>query len=107
MTMPAKTAGRWGDTSAKFIPALGGAYTPHQAAAVAKSRGLVHESDLPSGYIDSRLNAEWDDARAHEATMQKFKDLKKENNGDASIAWAETFSVDNMIQDGTLTEDKL
>jgi len=104
VSMPQKTAGRWGDTGGKFIPALGGTYTPHQAAKIAKDRGLVHESDLPSGFIDSKLNSEWDDARAHDKTMAKFKDLKAQH-GDASRAWAETFSVDEMKKTGTLKED--
>ena len=105
VSMPQKTAGRWGDTGGKYIPAFGKVLTPHQAAAEAKKRGLVHESDLPSGYIDSKLNKEWDDARAHDATMAKFKELKKTHNGDASRAWAETFSVDEMKKSGTLKED--
>jgi hypothetical protein len=102
--MPQKTAGRWGDTGGKYIPALGKTLTPYQAAQEAKKRGLVHESDLPSGYIDSKLNAEWDDARSHEKTMAKFQDLKTQH-GDASKAWAETFSVDEMKKSGTLKED--
>lgn len=105
ISAPAKTAGRWGDTGGKFIPALGGVYTPHQAAKVAKAKGLVHESDLPSGYIDSKLNKEWDDARQHDATMSKFKELKTQHGGDASRAWSEVFSVDNMKKQGTLKED--
>lgn len=104
VSMPQKTAGRWGDTGGKYIPALGKVLTPHQAAAEAKRRGLVHESDLPSGYIDSKLNKEWDDARQHDATMAKFKELKT-STGDASRAWAETFSVESMKQSGALKED--
>jgi len=101
--MPQKTAGRWGDSGGKYIPALGGTYTSQQAQKVAKERGLVHEADLPSGYIDSKLNSEWDEARAHDKTIAKFKDLKAQH-GDASRAWAETFSVDEMKKSGTLKE---
>lgn len=101
--MPQKTAGRWGDTAAKFIPALGGSYTTVQAEKVAREKGLVSEHDLPKGFIEDKMNKEWNEARQHDATMKKFKDLKTQH-GDASRAWAETFSVDEMTKNGTLQE---
>lgn len=103
VSMPAKTAGRWGDTPAKFIPALGGAYTTQQAEKVARERGLVSEHDLPKGFIEDKMNKEWNEAREHEKTMTKFKDLKTQH-GDASRAWAEVYSVDEMTKQGTLQE---
>lgn len=105
VSMPQKTAGKWGDTSAKFISAFGKEMTSSQAAAEAKKRGLVHEADLPKHFIEDRLDKEWQDARQHDATMEKFKELKKTHDGDASRAWSETFSVDEMKKSGTLKED--
>jgi hypothetical protein len=105
MPYPAKTAGRWGDTGAKFIPAFGKELTSSQAAAEAKKRGLVHEADLPKNFIEDRLDKEWQDARQHDKTMEKFKELKKAHDGDASRAWSEVYSVDEMKKSGTLKED--
>jgi len=101
---PAKTAGRWGDTQSKFIPAFGRELTTMEAEKEAKKRGLVSEHDLPKGFIEDKLNQEWNDARQHDATMTKFKDLKAQH-GDASRAWSEVFSVDEMKKQGTLKED--
>lgn len=105
VSMPQKTAGKWGDTGAKFISAFGKEMTSSQADAEARKRGLVHEADLPRHFIDDRLDKEWQDARQHDATMEKFKGLKKAHDGDASRAWSETFSVDEMKKSGTLKED--
>lgn len=105
VSMPQRTAGKWGDTGAKFISAFGKELTSSQAAAEAKKRGLVHEADLPKHFIDDRLDKEWQDARQHDATMERFKELKKTHDGDASRAWSETFSVDEMKKSGTLKED--
>lgn len=104
VSMPAKTAGRWGDTAAKFIPALGGSYTTVQAEKLAASKGLVSEHDLPKGFIEDKMNKEWNEARQHDATMSKFKQLKAQH-GDASRAWSEVFSVDEMKKSGSLKED--
>lgn len=101
---PQRTAGRWGDSGAKYVPAFGKELTTQQAEKEARKRGLIHESDLPSGFIDSKINSEWNEARAHDKTMQKFKDLKAQH-GDASRAWAETFSVDEMKKSGALSDD--
>jgi len=105
VSMPQKTAGKWGDTGARFISAFGKEMTSSQADAEAKKRGLVHEADLPKHFIDDRLDKEWQDARQHDKTMEKFKELKNAHNGDASRAWSETFSVDEMKKSGTLKED--
>ncbi|CAB5223767.1 Putative regulatory protein, FmdB, Zinc ribbon domain containing protein [uncultured Caudovirales phage] len=105
VSMPQKTAGKWGDTSAKFISAFGKEMTSSQAAAEAKKRGLVHEADLPKHFIEDRLDKEWQDARQHDKTMEKFNELKKTHDGDASRAWSEVYSVDEMKKSGTLKED--
>jgi len=105
VSMPQKTAGKWGDTSAKYISAFGKELTSTQAAAEAKKRGLVHEADLPKHFIEDRLDKESQEAQAHNKTMEKFQELKKTHDGDASRAWSETFSVDEMKKSGTLKED--
>lgn len=105
VSMPQRTAGKWGDTGARFISAFGKEMTSTQADAEAKKRGLVHEADLPKHFIDDRLDKEWQDARQHDKTIATFQDLKKAHNGDASRAWAETFSVEEMKKSGTLKED--
>lgn len=104
VTMPAKTAGRWGDTTAKFIPAFGKEMTSSQAAIEAKKRGLIHEADLPPHFIDDRLAKQDAEAAEHNKTMELFKQNKAANGGDASIAWADTFSVENMTKSGTFKE---
>jgi hypothetical protein len=103
--MPQRTAGKWGDTGARFISAFGKEMTSTQADAEAKKRGLVHEADLPKHFIDDRLDKEWQDARQHDKTIATFQDLKKAHNGDASRAWAEVFSVEEMKKSGTLKEN--
>lgn len=102
--MPQKTAGKWGDTGAKFISAFGKEMTSSQADAEARKRGLVHEADLPRHFIEDRLEGERQDAADHNATMTKFKDLKAQH-GDASRAWTELYSVGEMKKAGTLKED--
>ena len=100
--MPAKTPGRWGDSASKFIPAFGREMTYMEADIEAKKRGLVSEHDLPKNYIEDKLEAQDADAASHNATMKDFVEKKKEFNGDASRAWTEVFSTDNMVKNGTL-----
>ena len=106
VTMPAKTAGRWGDTSAKYIPAFGKELTTVQAEKEARRLGLVSEYDLPRHYIEDKLADQDADAALHLKTMSNFETVKKET-GDASRAWAETFSTERMISDGNLNSGDL
>lgn len=73
-----------------------------EAAKEAEKRGLVSEHDLPKNYIEDRLEAQDAEAAAHNATMKDFVEKKAEFNGDASRAWSEVFSQDNMVKNGTL-----
>lgn len=102
VSMPAKTPGRWGDSASKFIPAFGREMTSMEAEIEAKKRGLVSEHDLPKNYIEDKLEAQDADAASHNATIKDFVEKKKEFNGDASRAWTEVFSTDNMVKNGTL-----
>jgi putative FmdB family regulatory protein len=102
VSMPAKTPGRWGDSATKYISAFGREMTSMEAAKEAEKRGLVSEHDLPKNYIEDRLEAQDADAASHNATMKDFVEKKAEFNGDASRAWSEVFSTDNMVKAGTL-----
>ena len=104
LSAPARTAGRWGDTGARYISAFGKELTPMQADAEARKRGLVHERDLPQHFIEDKLASEWKDARDHDKVMEKFTENKRLAGGDASQAWAETFSVDAMEKSGLISE---
>lgn len=73
-----------------------------EADAEAKRRGLVSEHDLPKNYIEDKLEAQDADAASHNKTIKDFVEKKKEFNGDASRAWTEVFSTDNMVKNGTL-----
>lgn len=107
VSMPAKTPGRWGDSASKYIPAFGREMTSMQAAAEAEKRGLVSEHDLPKNYIEDKLEAQDADAAEHNNLMKKFVDTKEACGGDASRAWTEVFSVDNMVKAGTLDAGQL
>jgi hypothetical protein len=100
--MPAKTPGRWGDSASKYISAFGREMTSMEAASEAKKRGLVSEHDLPKNYIEDKLESQDADAASHNGIMKDFVEKKKEFNGDASRAWTEVFSTENMVKSGAL-----
>lgn len=94
---PAKTAGKWGDSTGHYDVGLG-RYVNNSGERdqLLAAKGLVAESDMPSGYFDSQVQASLDDSEQHERTMARYR-ANLETYGDKGIALAETFPAHEIL----------
>jgi len=98
VTMPQFTPGRWGDSHGGWNRGLN-CYVENSMHRdrILKERGLVHESDLPSGAVESHVTDVVNDHEAHNKTVSRFEGALAERGGDVSMAIADTFPAEECL----------
>jgi len=110
LTVISKTAGRWGDTglagstiNGVYDHQLGCWYsTSMERDKILKERGLISESDLPSGFVDDKIREQANEDRKFD-NMSKTYRAKLEKDGAtygvASKAIAEMLPAHQMLKE--------
>lgn len=92
------TPGRWGDSHGGWNKGLN-CYVEndmHRDRIMAQ-RGLVHESELPSGAVESHVTDVVNDHEEHNRTASRYERNLKDAGGDVSMAIAETFPAEECL----------
>ena len=108
ITMPAKTAGRWGNggnINGTYCRSLGKSFSNNaERDTYAAANGFVCSSDLASGQMDQVVHTSIAESEQNEIDTNKYKDILAKT-GDKAMAVAETFSVERMKANGVLDEE--
>lgn len=91
LSLVANTPGRWGDGRGYYDSALGTHINNAQHKdKVMAEKGLVHESDLSSGFCDSKVQDSINEKKSHDLDMSRYQ-ASVDKHGDMGRALAETF----------------
>lgn len=106
MPIPARTAGRWGDTGGGWDYSLGRHFNNSmEKEAYIKKHGLVSSSDAGGkSFVDDQVHKQIVAHEQHVKDVDDYTRLKKET-GSVEKALAETFSVDKLKSRGLLDSD--
>jgi len=106
MPLPARTAGRWGDTGGGWDHSLGRHFNNSmEKEKYLRANGLVAASDVGGiGFVDDQVHKQIVDTDNHMKDVADYERLKKET-GSIEKAIAETFSVDKLKSRGMLDTD--
>jgi len=106
LSAPLRTPGRWGDTGGGYDRALGRHFNNSmEKEKYLRANGLVAASDVGGkSFVDDVVAKEEAKHYQHEKDISTFKDILS-TTGDASRAYADTFSVDALKGKGLLDSD--
>ena len=92
VSMPAKTAGRWGDTGSYFDRGMGCQVenSVHKEQLM-KQKGLTPLSDYKSDFIETHQHKQIQEKLEHDKTVSTYKSNLKKFDGDTVKAVCETF----------------
>lgn len=97
LSLVAKTPGRWGDGRGYYDSALGTYINNAQHKdKVMADKGLVHESDMSSGFCDSKVQDSINDKKSHDLDMSRYRS-SMDDHGDTGRALAETFPSEDTV----------
>jgi len=108
VSMPAKTAGRWGNggnINGTYCRSLGKSFSNNtERDTYAADNGFICSNDLASGQMDQVVHASIKESEQNELDTNKYKDILAKT-GDKTMAVAETFSVERMKANGVLDDE--
>ena len=97
LSLPAFTPRLWGDSHGYYDGSLGTYVKNSQHRdKILDEKGLVAESDLPSGFADSKIQDSINDKKAHDKNVSRFETSMKDH-GDVGRAFADTFPAEEIL----------
>jgi putative FmdB family regulatory protein len=97
ISLIASTPAKWGDSHGYYDHGLGTYVANEQSRqAEMKRQGLVEARDFGTHYIDDKLDQEVDEARAHQADVDKIDKLKADGF-ETGHAIAEVFNQERLL----------
>lgn len=112
LSAPAYTPGRWGDQTGKygvngfFDRGLGATYhTSMEREKLMEAKGLVSLSDFDDNYVEDKAQETIAHQTMQDANLKEYKENVQKFGGDKAKAIGETFSIEKMEKQGTLTSE--
>lgn len=104
VSMPAKTARRWGDTNLGYDYNLKRSFSSiSEKDKYLEANNLVPISEFKGDFLETTMNKVDDKNNLYEAVSKKVEEIKAET-GDINRAYAEAYSIDTMKKLGTYKE---